>query len=175
MTGGRGAAAGRLAVGATVGLVLAACSAAPTTPTPPPVQAPPPPPPAACLLDTGGLAAGTGLSWRPDPSTASDTRCVYDPNGAPTPAGEFLAVQIAPITATDAGGELDTVASTCADGSRAALAQGSGFVCRFRGGSVFAALVRAGQLITVSASGVPEGTTAARLVLSLQQQLDGLA
>ena len=79
-------AAGRLAVGATVGLVLAACSAAPTTPTPPPVEAPPPPPPAACLLDTGGLEAGTGLSWRPDPSTASDTRCVYDPNGAPTPS-----------------------------------------------------------------------------------------
>jgi hypothetical protein len=39
----------------------------------------PPAPPAACLLDTDALAAGTGLSWTADVSTASDTRCVYDP------------------------------------------------------------------------------------------------
>ena len=93
---------------------------------------------------------------------------------SPEPA-DFLAVEIASAGADDAQTELDGVAGVCADGSRAPIqADGRGFVCRFRGGSVFAAAVRAGQLVTVSASAVPAGTTAARLVLALQQQLADL-
>ena len=184
-------------LGAAAGIAVTACSPAATAPTPPaPAPAPPPPPPAACLLDTGGLATGTGLSWRPDQVTASDTRCVYDPQppvaatASRTPdatatgrpgtssaadAGAFLTVEITPVTAPDPVTELDAVAAACADGSRAELPRaGSGFVCRFRGGSVLAALVRTDQLVTVSASGVPAGTTAARLVLALQQQLTSL-
>jgi hypothetical protein len=78
-----------------------------------------------------------------------------------------------PAAADDARAELDGVAGACADGSRAPV-QDDGFVCRFRGGSVFAAAVRSGQLVTVSVSAVPDGTTTARLVLALQQQLDRL-
>ena len=155
-------------------VVLAGCSAEPggdPSPSPEPPAAPPPAPPAACLLDPGALATVTGLAWTPDQSTASDTRCVYDPVPPAGPA--FLAVEIVPATTDDPQTELDTAAAACADGSRAPLAaEGTGFVCRFRGGSVFAAQVRAGQLVTVSASAVPDGTTAARLVLALQQQLD---
>jgi hypothetical protein len=158
-------------------IVLAGCSTEPgadPAPSPQPAAAPPPAPPAACLLDPGALTTVTGLAWTPDQSTASDTRCVYDV-GPPAPAGEpaFLAVEVSPATTDDPQAELDTVAAACADGSRAPLsAAGTGFVCRFRGGSVFAATARSGQLVTVSASAVPDGTTAARLVLALQQQLD---
>jgi hypothetical protein len=160
------------------GVVTACSAAAPSTPEPP-VAAPPPAPPAAYLLDLGGLATSTGVAWRPEQATASDTRCVYDPDASAAGSGpaseDFLAVEIAPVTAADAAAELDTVAAVCADGSRAPIsAGGTGFVCRFRGGSVFGALVRTGQLVTVSASAVPDGTTAARLVLALQQQLDAL-
>ncbi len=178
--------------------VAAGCSAPSGPPAPAPEVAPPPAPPAACLLDTAGLTSTTGLGWTPDQTTASDTRCVYDP-AAPNPpaagsgstaaepsaaeptgaqpaaANSFLAVEIAPVTATDAGAELDVVAAACADGSRTPIADGgAGFVCRFRGGSVFAAIVRAGKVVTVSVSEIPEGTTAARLVVALQQQLDTL-
>ncbi len=169
-----------IAAAVLVGTVaVSACSATAPSPPEPPVAAPPPAPPAACLLDLGGLATSTGVAWRPDQATASDTRCVYDPDApAPStgPASEdFLAVEIAPVTAADAAAELDTVGAVCADGSRAPIAAGrTGFVCRFRGGSVFGALVRTGQLVTVSTSAVPDGTTAARLVVALQQQLDAL-
>jgi hypothetical protein len=157
-------------------IVLAGCSAEPGgDPGPgPQATAAPPAPPAACVLDPGALTTVTGLLWTPDQSTASDTRCVYD-LGSPASAGEpaFLAVEIGPATTDDPRAELDAVAAACADGSRAPFpAGGTGFVCRFRGGSVFAAAARSGQLVTVSASTVPEGTTAARLVLALQQQLD---
>ncbi len=161
-------------------------------PEPPPPAAPPPPP-AACLLDPGRLAAVTGLAWAPDQSTASDTRCVYDAGG-PVPAGptpsasasaapsagatgspEFLTVEVAPSAADGTRTELATVSAACAAGSRAPVrADGSGFVCRFRGGSVLAATVQADRLVTVSASAVPAGTTAERLVLALQQQLGAL-
>jgi hypothetical protein len=184
---GRRAVPGSLCAVAAAAAVLTGCSAPDTAPVPAPVQAAPPAPPAACLLDPARLAADTGLTWTPDQTTASDTRCVYDPGGpiapapsaaaptaAPDPA-DFLAVEVAPAVADDAQTELDGVAGACADGSRAPVQDdGHGFVCRFRGGSVFAAAVRAGQLVTVSVSAVPEGTTAARLVLALQQQLDGL-
>ena len=166
----------------TVGL-LAACTADPARPDPA-VQAPPPPPPAACLLDTGALATATGLTWTPDQTTATDTRCVYDPRstsraeqqaGSGFPANEFLAVDIAPATAPDVASQLDTVAAVCDGGSRAPVDQaGSGFVCRFEGGSVFAAIVHGGQLVTVGASAVPEGTSAAQLVLGLSQQLGAI-
>jgi hypothetical protein len=64
----------------------------------------------------------------------------------------------------------------CTDGSRAPVTgdPGGGFVCRFQGGSVFAATVRGGDMVTVAASAVPPGTTGARLVLAISQQLDAL-
>ena len=192
---GHGAAWGRTApAGAELGLpvlallvlavtgLLAACTTGPGPVTPPP----PPPPPAACLLDTAAFAAGTGITWTPDASTASDTRCVYDPagpaaGGADGPA--FVAVDVA--QAQDPAAELDRVGALCADGSRAPMATGGatgspgggeiGFVCRFQGGSVFGAAVRGDQLLTVSASAVPVGTTAAQLVLAFDQQLTAAA
>jgi hypothetical protein len=182
----RRAVPGALWVGVVAAAVLTGCTAPVAAPAPPPVQAAPPAPPAACLLDPARLAADTGLTWIPNQTTASDTRCVYDPGdpattassasptAAPDPA-DFLAVEVAPAVADDAQTELDGVAGACADGSRAPVQDdGKGFVCRFRGGSLFAAAVRAGQLVTVSVSAVPAGTTTARLVLALQQQLDGL-
>jgi hypothetical protein len=183
---GRRAVPGSLCVMAAAAAVLTGCSTPDAAPVPPPVQAAPPAPPAACLLDPARLATDTGLTWTPDQATASDTRCVYDPGGPVTPASspspstapdpaDFLAVEVAPAVADDAQTELDGVAGACADGSRAPVRDdGHGFVCRFRGGSVFAAAVRAGQLVTVSVSAVPDGTTTARLVLALQQQLDRL-
>jgi hypothetical protein len=152
--------------------VVAGCSVDPD-----PVDAsPPPPPPAACLLDMAALAVTTGLTWTPDPATASDTRCVYDPSaGAAMEEGPaFVAVDIAPAQGADASTELDTVAALCEDGSRAPVDEG-GFVCRFQGESVFAAAVRRGQVVTVTASAVPTGTTAARLVVAFDQQLATLA
>jgi hypothetical protein len=167
----------------TFGALLAGCTAGPATPAPGPVEAAPPAPPAACLLDTAAFATSTRLAWRPDATTASDTRCVYGPGeppptdpGAPAPAqrpDSFLAVEVTPVGASDTGTELDTVAAVCADGSRAPVAV-DGFVCRFRGGSVFAALLRSGRLVTISVSAVPEGTDAAHPVVGLRQQLETL-
>jgi hypothetical protein len=156
-------------VGAVVlAAALGGCSVA----TPAPPAPPPPPPPAACLLDTGALHAATGLSWTPDVSTASDTRCVYDPSGGQraTEGPVFLSVDVTdgPSTA------LDTVAELCDDGSRAPVGTG-GFVCRYQGGNVFAAAVRDGRLVTLSASAVPTGTTAAQLVVAFDQQVAALS
>lgn len=164
---------------AATAAVLTGCTSTPSPPATATPTAPPPAPPAACLLDAAALAGVTGLTWTPDQNTASDTRCVYDPNTRPVngaPGAEFLAVEIAPTAATDPGAELDSVAAACAARSRIPLRAGtSGFVCRFRGGSVFAAVVRSGKLVTVSAAAeAPAGTTTARLVLALQQQLDAL-
>jgi hypothetical protein len=148
---------------------LAGCSVEDGSVPPAP---PPPPPPAACLLDTVAFAAATGLSWSPDPSTASDTRCVYDPSGTPRPpeGPAFLAVDVAPDPDPVA---LETVAALCEDGSRS-LAGTAGFVCRFQGGNVFAAVAREGHLVTLAASAVPTGTTAARLVVAFDQQVAAL-
>jgi len=149
---------------------LGGCSGPAPAPAPPPP--PPPPPPAACLLDTAALATATGLTWTPDSSTASDTRCVYDPSAGRRPADgpAFLSVDVTqdPPTA------LDTVAELCEDGSRAPVST-AGFVCRYQGGSVFAALIRDGRLVTLSASAVPAGTTAAQLVVAFDQQVATLS
>jgi hypothetical protein len=147
---------------------LAGCSAA-EAPAPP-VPPPPPPPPAACLLDTTALAAATGLSWTPDASTASDARCVYDPSGDQRPADgpAFLSVDVTDATA------LDTVAQLCDKGSRAPVGT-AGFVCRYQGGNVFAAATHEGRLVTLAASAVPAGTTAAQLVVAFDQQVATLS
>ncbi|OZM78246.1 hypothetical protein [Pseudonocardia sp. MH-G8] len=162
--------AASVAVVAAAAGLAGACSpaAAPAPPAPPP---PPPPPPAACLLDTAALAEATGLGWAPDPSTASDTRCVYDPSAAPGAEPAFVTVEVAP--AADPDSALDTVTALCEDGSEVAAGD-AGVVCRFQGGSVFAAAVRDGRLVTVAASAVPEGTTAARLVVAFDQQVAAL-
>jgi hypothetical protein len=167
-----GAVSRRAALGALAVTAIAGCSlgneAAPAPPPPPP-----PPPPAACLLDTGALATATGLTWAPDPSTASDTRCVYDPAVEQRPADgpTFLAVDVAP--APDPVTTLDAVAELCEDGSRVSAGD-RGFVCRFQGDNVFAAVVRGGQVVTLATSAVPPGTTAARLVVAFDQQLAAL-
>jgi hypothetical protein len=125
------------------------------------------------------LAAATGLTWEPDASTASDTRCVYDPSGTPRPPDgpAFLAVDVA--SGPNPAAELDTVAAVCEDGSRVPVGgQGTptvaGFVCRFQGGNVFAAVVHDGRLVTLAASAVPPGTTAAHLVVAFDQQVAAL-
>ena len=128
------------------------------------------------------------MTWTPDRTTASDTRCVYDPARDPAAAtggADFVAVDVAPSGTDDPAGpsgtddpagELDTLAQVCDDGSRAAAGPGdagvAGFVCRFRSGSVFAAAARGGQVVTVAASAVPSGTTAAQLVVAFTEQLD---
>ncbi|WP_232663673.1 hypothetical protein [Pseudonocardia sp. TRM90224] len=191
---------GRAALTATIAgvaaftvVVLAGCTAGPgpsgTSPEPEPD------PPAACLLDAGALSAATGVTWTPDEVAASDTRCVYDPAppapaqagatasatrtsaAAPTSAAgedEFLAITIAPFSGEPAA-ELDGVAAVCDRESRAPVAApGTGFVCRFHGGSVFAVAIRRSELVTVSVSAVPPGTTAAQLVFALSDQLGKL-
>lgn len=162
-----------------VGLLLGACTGAgPADPEPAP-----PPPPAACLLDLARFAATTGLTWTPDASTAGDTRCVYDPS-APTPTGAATTSTAATATATssgfvtveitDAADELDAAAALCEPGTSTPVGAG-GFTCRFTGGgptpAVFAAVVRDGRLVTVTASGVPDGTTADRLTSAFAEQL----
>jgi hypothetical protein len=104
---------------------------------------------------------------------------VYDPSGA-TPAGSagdgpaFVAVDVAPAGAAAPNDTLDSVAGLCEDNSRADVAAGGGFVCRFQGGSVFGATVRGDRLVTLAASAVPLGTTAARLVTAFGEQLGAL-
>ncbi|GAA0934799.1 hypothetical protein [Pseudonocardia zijingensis] len=156
---------------ALTAVVLGGCTAGDAT-APAPAPPPPPPPPAACLLDTGALARATGLTWAPDPATAGDTRCVYDPAGSPRPddGPAFLSVDVTP----DPAPALDTVAELCEDGSRAPVGT-DGFVCRFQGGNVFAAVTRDGGLVTLAASAVPAGTTAAQLVVAFDQQVAALA
>jgi hypothetical protein len=163
--------------GALVGAALLAgvASVAGCTAGPDPVVTPPPPPPAACMLDTAAFAATTGLTWIPDATTASDTRCVYDPTVVSIPAEgpAFVTVDVAAMQGTDPAAELASVAGLCTEGSRADVGAG-GFVCRFQGGSVFAAAVRRSEVVTIAASAVPPGTTAAQLVVAFDQQLTAL-
>jgi hypothetical protein len=157
------------------GLVLGGCSAVAPAPAPAPApQAQPPAPPAACLLDGAALASATGITWTPDQSTATDTRCVYDPAGSSGPAG-FLAVERTSST-DDAATQLDTIAQLCTKGSRAdADAADGAFTCRFDGGNVYAARVRGPQVVTISSSAVPKGTTVDRLARGLTEQLRKMA
>jgi hypothetical protein len=124
-------------------------------------------------------------------STASDTRCVYDPGpgtapaaaAAATPAApsaapgtgspEFVAVELAKASTEPAAAQLDVLAQPCSTGSRTPTRQG-GFVCRFPAGSVFAGRVRADQVLTIAASAVPAGTTGDALATAFGQQLDAL-
>ncbi len=160
------AAAGALVLGGLLG----GCSGAGPVPPDPAPQARPPAPPAACLLDGPALAATTGIGWTPDQSTATDTRCVYDPAGSSGPAG-FLTVEITTAT-DDAASQLDTIAAVCDRGSRTDVKAGDGgFVCRFDGPTTYAAVVRGTRVVTISTSAVPPGTTAARLSAAIAEQL----
>ena len=145
-----------------LGVLLAGCTAAPAPP-PPPVPPPPPAPPAACLLDVAALRTATGPAWVADETAATDTRCVYDPEGAT--AGEFVVVEVGPAVV------LDDVAAVCADGTRTPT--GTGFTCRLPGGGVFAATLHDGDLVTVAAVEVPASTTPDRLATALGAQLPG--
>lgn len=169
----------RAALLLVTGALVTGCTAG-SDPAPPDRggQAAPPPPPAACRLDTAALAADTGLGWTPDETTANDTRCVYDPDApagtARTSSVDFVAVEVAP-SAGAATAELDNLAELCEAESRISVAAADGaFVCRFGGGSVFAALIRGGEVLTVAASAVPPGTSAAHLVVAFTQQLSRL-
>jgi hypothetical protein len=158
-----------LGAGLSAALAVAGCSAGGDPPEPV-RQAQPPPPPAACMLDGAALATTTGLAWAPDPSTATDIRCVYDPAGNGGRVA-FLAVDVTTST-DDAATQLDTIAQLCERGSRADVdAADGGFVCRFDGGSVYAAVVRGGQVVTISTSAVPAGTTGAKLAVAFGEQL----
>jgi hypothetical protein len=117
--------------------------------------------------------ASAGVAWTPDQSTATDTRCVYDPAGNPGPAG-FLAVDVTSST-DNAASELDIIAQLCGSGSRADVKAADGaFVCRFDGDGVYAALVQGGRVVTVASSAVPPGTTTARLAVAFTQQLTAI-
>jgi hypothetical protein len=143
-------------------LLLTACTGAAPAPAAAPAPPEPPAPPAACLLDTAALRVATGLAWTADATTATDTRCVYDPEGGAD--AEFVVVDVAePVT------PLEEVADVCADGSRTPA--GAGFVCRLAGGGLFAATVRDGELVTLAAAAVPAGTTVDRLAAGLAEQL----
>ncbi|OLT23720.1 hypothetical protein BJF78_31760 [Pseudonocardia sp. CNS-139] len=110
------------AAGVLAAAFVAGCAAGCTAAAPDPVDPPlPPAPPAACVLDTAALGTATGLVWTPDASTASDTRCVYDPATAAAPDGgpAFVTVDLAPAQGPDPATELDSVAALCDAGSRA--------------------------------------------------------
>jgi hypothetical protein len=149
-----------------VGAALAGCTAGDGTA---PVPAPAPAPPAACLLDVTALAAATGLAWTADGSTASDTRCVYDPAGGT--AREFLAVDVAPLGGAGAGAELAALAEVCGTPPVPVAADGPAMVCTLESGSVYAATAGGSRLVTIAASAVPAGTTAERLTVALAEQL----
>lgn len=134
---------------------------------------PRPPPPAACLLDVEALDAATGLAWTPDPTTAGDDRCVYDP--ADAERTEFLVVTIEPAIDDPA---LDTPAldtpdldALCASGTSMSVG-GTGFVCRLPDGGVFAALVRDDELVTVAMAEIPTRTSAEQVGRAFAAQLD---
>jgi hypothetical protein len=155
----RGLASGVLAAGA-----LAGCTAVPAPPVAAPEPPPPPAPPAACLLDTGAVATGTGLTWVPDLVTATDIRCVYDPSGG---GDAFLVVDLAP------GADVRTPAALCDEGSSAPLPSG-GLVCRF-GPGVFGVGAAGDRVVTVAAAEVPPGTDPDRLSGAFGAELERLA
>jgi len=158
-----------LLIGGLIG-VLAGCGAPPPAPPEPPAV---PAPPAACVLDADKLRAATGVVWTAETATATATRCVYDPDGPQGPV--FAAVTI--VDGSAAAG-LDTVAEACVSGTRQVA--GSGFVCRLGAadrdtGSVLAATNGGGQLITVTVSAAPAGTTVEAVTRALADQLPALS
>ena len=153
-------------------VVLGGCAADPPLP-----QAAPPDPPAACVLDTAALDNATKMTWTPDQSTASDTRCVYDagPN-ASRPAGPaFLTVSLFARTQADAAAERELLAQLCNQGSRVDVNKADGgFVCRFNGDLVYGALVRGDQVVQVASSAVPATVASATLATAIGDQLANL-
>jgi len=148
---------------ATLAFTAGCTTTDPGTPAAAPAL-PEPAPPAACLLDTTVLATTTGVGWTPDATTASDTRCVYDPDGGS--GQEFVVIAVT----ADPGG-LDGIAPVCASDTRTPGTSG-GFVCGLPGGGVFAAVVRGEELVTIAAARVPASTTAERLGTAFAEQLD---
>ena len=111
-------------------VALSGCAA-----DPPLQQAAPPDPPAACVLDTAALDNATKVTWTPDQSTASDTRCVYDagPNASGPAGPAFLTVSLFARTQADAAAERELLAQLCVEGSRVDVNKADGgFVCRVR-------------------------------------------
>ncbi|MBA3905875.1 MAG: hypothetical protein H0X35_04210 [Pseudonocardiales bacterium] len=160
------------AVAVVAGAVLCGCAADPPLPA-----ADPPAPPAACVLDTAALASATDVSWTPDQSTASDTRCVYDakPESAGPGGPQFLTVSLLPRTQADASAERELLAQLCQKGSRVDVdAADGGFVCRFDGNLVYGALIRGDQVVQVSTSAIPAATAGATLAAAIDDQLAGL-
>jgi hypothetical protein len=141
---------------------------------PPLQQAAPPDPPAACVLDTAALDNATKVTWTPDQSTASDTRCVYDAGPkASGPAGPaFLTVSVFARTQADAAAERELLAQLCSQGSRVDVNKADGgFVCRFNGDLVYGALVRGDQVVQVACSAVPATVESATLATAIGDQL----
>ena len=166
---GRGAKSVRGAGIVACAVVLSGCAA-----DPPLQQAPPPDPPAACVLDTAALDTATKLTWTPDQSTASDTRCVYD--AGPTAAGPagptFLTVSLFARTQADAAAERELLAQLCLEGSRVEVNKADGgFVCRGRGDLVYGAIVRGDQVVQVTSSAVPASVAPDALTTAISDQL----
>jgi hypothetical protein len=159
----------RAAAGLAVVLVLGGCAA-----DPPLTQAAPPDPPAACVLDTAALDTATKLTWTPDQSTASDTRCVYDAGPkASGPAGPaFLTVSLFARTQADAAAERELLAQLCLEGSRVDVNKADGgFVCRGGGDLVYGALVRGDQVVQVTSPAVPASMAPDALAGAVGDQL----
>jgi hypothetical protein len=160
------------AAAAIAAVALGGCAADPPLP-----KADPPAPPAACVLDTSSLGSATDVTWTPDQSTASDTRCVYDAASPPKDASgpQFLTVSLFPRTQADASAERELLAQLCLKGSRIDVdAADGGFVCRFDGNLVFGALVRGDQVVQVSTSAIPAATASATLAGAISDQLTNL-
>ncbi len=162
--------AARWPCAAGVALVaLSGCAA-----DPPLQRAAPPDPPAACVLDTAALDNATKVTWTPDQSTASDTRCVYDAGPkASGPAGPaFLTVSVFARTQADAAAERELLAQLCVEGSRVDVNKADGgFVCRGGGDLVYGALVRGDQVVQVTSSAIPTSMAADTLTTAISDQL----
>jgi hypothetical protein len=161
------------AAGVAAGLVaLSGCAADPPLP-----QASPPDPPAACVLDTAALDNATKVTWTPDQSTASDTRCVYDAGPkASGPAGPaFLTVSLFARTQADAAAERELLAQVCVEGSRVDVNNADGgFVCRGGGDLVYGAMVRGDQVVQVTSSAIPASMAADTLTTAISDQLTSM-
>jgi hypothetical protein len=153
-------------------VVLGGCAADPPLP-----QAAPPDPPAACVLNTAALDSATKVTWTPDQSTASDTRCVYDagPNASGPAGPAFLTVSLFARTQADAAAERESLAQLCTGGSRVDVNKADGgFVCRGGGDLIYGALVRGDQVVQVTSSAIPPTMAADTLATAISDQLSTL-